>query len=69
MHIDKTTRQMHRRLKEHGAQQSSISTPNEDFRRSPRIAAKRNKTNLDLNFNSSDERNEDITVSTERETH
>ena len=39
---------MHRRLKEHDAQQSSILTSNEDFRCSARIAAKRNKTYLDL---------------------
>ena len=68
-YIGKTIRQTHRRLKEHGTRQPSISTPNEDFRRSARIATKRNKTNLDLNSNSSDKRNGDITVSTERETH
>ena len=51
------------------ARQTLVSTTNEDFRRSARIAVKRNKTNLDLNFNSSNERNGDTTVSTERETH
>ena len=34
-----------------------------------RIAAKRNETNLHLNSSSSDERNGDTTVSTERETY
>ena len=60
---------MHRRLKEHDARQSSILTPSEDFRRSARIAAKRNKTYLDLNLSSNDERNGETTMSTEREAH
>ena len=68
-YIGKKIRQLHRRLREHGARQPSISTPSEDFRRSASIAAKSNKIHLDLNFNSSDERNGDITMSTERETH
>ena len=67
-YIGKTVRQMRRRLKEHGAQQPLISNPNGEIRCSARIAAKRKKSNLGLNPNSSDERNGDTAVSTKGET-
>ena len=67
-YIGKTIRQMRRRLKEHGAQQPLISNPNDEIRCSARIAAKRNKTNLGVSRNTSDERNGDTAVSTKGET-
>ncbi|CAF2205973.1 unnamed protein product [Rotaria magnacalcarata] len=66
-YIGETTRQMFRRLKEHGAMQPSKPTPEDGVRRSARIAAKtkNGSCNSVALCSSSNDRNGDNTVSTD----
>ncbi|CAF3028638.1 unnamed protein product [Rotaria sp. Silwood2] len=65
-YIGGTTRQMYRRLKEHGAQQPLVLTPEDGVRRSARIIEKAKAKTASISFlpNSSNDENEDTTRST-----
>ncbi|CAF4708676.1 unnamed protein product [Rotaria sp. Silwood2] len=65
-YIGETTRQIYRRLKEHGAPQPLVPTPEERVRRSARIAEKAKAKTANISFlpNSSNDENGDTTGST-----